>query len=133
MLIDCKRRCLQLGSSAIEVPFIDSPQFTVRHKAGKINGNADGLSRTPSIQLAAATSQVESSDNFAKIKEAQAKDAYMVLVYEAVKDGKPPPGLTRQNGKIFIHKGVLCRRFRVRGFRGLHSDADTIRNEIINS
>ena len=25
VLIDCKRRCLQLGSSAIEVPFIDSP------------------------------------------------------------------------------------------------------------
>eukprot|EP00731_Ephydatia_muelleri_P035641 Em0144g11a len=83
---------LKLGSSAIEVPFIDSPQFTVRHKAGKINGNADGLSRTPSIQLAAATSQVESSDNFAKIKEAQAKDAYMVLVYEAVKDGDSESG-----------------------------------------
>ena len=115
VLIDCKRRCLQLGSSAIEVPFIDSPRFTVRHKAGKLNGNADGLSRTPSIQLAAAISQVESSDNFAKIKEAQAKDAYMVLVYEAVKDGKPPPGLTRQNGKFFIHKGVLCRRFKESG------------------
>ena len=92
--------------------FLQQFRFTVRHKAGKLNGNADGLSRTPSIQLAAAISQVESSDNFAKIKEAQAKDAYMVLVYEAVKDGKPPPGLTRQNGKIFIHKGVLCRRFK---------------------
>ena len=58
---------------------------------------------------------MESSDNFAKIKEAQAKDAYMVLLYETVKDGKPPPGLTRQNGKIFIHKGVLCRRFKESG------------------
>ena len=95
--------------------FLQQFRFTVRHKAGKLNGNADGLSRTPSIQLAAAISQVESSDNFAKIKEAQAKDAYMVLVYEAVKDGKPPPGLTRQNGKIFIHKGVLCRRFKESG------------------
>ena len=95
--------------------FLQQFRFTVRHKAGKLNGNADGLSRTPSIQLAAAISQVESSDNFAKIKEAQAKDAYMVLVYEAVKDGKPPPGLTHQNGKIFIHKGVLCRRFKESG------------------
>ena len=66
-------------------------------------------------QLAAAITQVESSDNFAIIKEAQAKDAYMASVLEAVKQGKPPPGLTRQNRKIFIHKGVLCRRYKESG------------------
>ena len=25
VLIDCRRKCLQLGSNAVEVPFIDSP------------------------------------------------------------------------------------------------------------
>eukprot|EP00731_Ephydatia_muelleri_P023705 Em0015g1288a len=35
VLIDCKRRCLQLGSSAIEVPFIDSP---VRASSGGSRG-----------------------------------------------------------------------------------------------
>ena len=36
VLIDCKRRCLQLGSSAIEVPFIDSP---VRASSGRVADN----------------------------------------------------------------------------------------------
>ena len=36
VLIDCKRKCLQLGSSAIEVPFIDSP---VRASSGGVADN----------------------------------------------------------------------------------------------
>ena len=62
-------------------------------------------------QLAAAITEatVELSDNFAIIKEAQAKDAYMAFVLEAVRQGKPPIGLTHQYGKVFIHKGVFCR------------------------
>ena len=36
----------------------------------------------------------------------------MASVLEAVRQGKPPPGLTHQHGKIFIHKGVLCRSYK---------------------
>ena len=99
--------------------FLQQFSFTVKHKAGRLNGNADGLFRTPSSatvasQLAAAMTEatVESSDNFAIIREAQAKDVYMASVLEAVRQGKPPPGLTHQHGKIFIHKGVLCRSYK---------------------
>ena len=77
------------------------------------------LSRTPSAatvapQLAAAITEatVESSDNFAIIREAQAKDVYMASVLEAVMQDKPPPGIIHQHGKICIHKGVLCRSYK---------------------
>ena len=36
----------------------------------------------------------------------------MASVLEAVRQGKPPPGLTHQHGKIYIHKGVLCRGYK---------------------
>ncbi|KAL5471157.1 hypothetical protein EMCRGX_G029244 [Ephydatia muelleri] len=69
------------------------------------------LSRTPSAatvapQLAAAITEatVESSDNFAIIREAQAKDVYMASVLEAVMQGKPPPGIIHQHGKILFTK-----------------------------
>ena len=59
--------------------FLQQFSFTVKHKAGRMNGNADGLSRTPpsttvAPQLAAAITEatVESSDNFVIIREAQA-------------------------------------------------------------
>ena len=45
--------------------FLQQFRFTVNHKAARLNGNADGLSRIPSTlvspQLAAAITQVESS------------------------------------------------------------------------
>ena len=67
--------------------FLQQFRFTVNHKAGRLNGNVAGLSRTPSTsvspQLAAALTQVESSDNFAIIKEAHAKDPNMASVLEA--------------------------------------------------
>ena len=99
--------------------FLQQFSFTVKHKADRLNGNADGLSRMPlsttvAPQLAAAITEatVEPSNNFVIIREAQAKDVYMASVLEAVRQGKPPPGLTHQHGKIFIHKGVLCRSYR---------------------
>ncbi|KAL5505541.1 hypothetical protein EMCRGX_G006991 [Ephydatia muelleri] len=92
--------------------FLQQFNFSVEHKSGTANGNADGLSRTPSTQLAAAITEVEESDHFTVIKEAQAKDSYMSSVLEAVMQGKSPPGLTRQREKLFICKGVLCRRIK---------------------
>ena len=72
--------------------FLQQFSFTVTHKAGRLNANTDGLSRTPSSatvapQLAAAITEatVESSDNFAIIREAQAKDVYMACVLEAMR------------------------------------------------
>ena len=92
--------------------FLQQFNFSVEHKSGTANGNADGLSRTPSTQLTAAITEVEESDHFTVIKEAQAKDSYMSSVLEAVMQGKSPPGLTRQREKLFICKGVLCRRIK---------------------
>ena len=92
--------------------FLQQFNFSVEHKSGTANGNADGLSRTPSTQLAAAITEVEESDHFTVIKEAQAKDSYMSSVLEASMQGKSPPGLTRQREKLFICKGVLCHRIK---------------------
>ena len=98
------------------VDVLAAVQLHCEAQGRQVEWNADGLSRTPSSatvapQLAAAITEatVESSDNFAIIREAQAKDIYMASVLEAVRQGKSPPGLTHQHGKIFIHKGVLCR------------------------
>ena len=67
--------------------FLQQFSFTVKHKAGRLNGNADGLSWTPpsttvAPQLAAAITEAtdESSNNFVIIREAQAKDVYMASV-----------------------------------------------------
>ena len=56
----------------------------------------------------------EESDNFTVIKEAQAKVSYLSSVLEAVKQGKSPLGLTHQREKLFICKGVLCRRIKTK-------------------
>ena len=41
----------------------------------------------------------------------QDKDDYLRMV---VKNGDPPPGLTRQNNKLLLDNGVLCRHFKER-------------------
>ena len=107
------------GRIARWVLFLQQFNYNVQYKPGARHGNADALSR-----MAAHEPLVEKKiNNISSLQELphsihmdmeQDKDDYLRMVKEAVKNGDPPPGLTRQKNKLLLDNGVLCRRFKER-------------------
>ena len=81
-------------------------------RPGKDNSYADVISRRPSTDEVVALIQDLTTDMDA-LKENQLSDVQLAPVFEALKEGRPPPtysalGLRR----VFLQDGILCRKFR---------------------
>lgn len=95
--------------------FLQQLDYEVEYRAGVKNGNADALSRRPDNKTEAVVATLQSLWSFGdldEIRREQENDPYLSTVMEAVCSGTPPPGLTRQQKRLSLQQGVLCRTFR---------------------
>jgi len=90
--------------------FLHQLDYEVEYRAGVKNGNADALSRWPDNKTDAVVATLQSLWSFGdldEIRREQENDPYLSTVMEAVCNGTPPPGLTRQQ-KGFPYSREYC-------------------------
>ena len=94
--------------------FLQQFDFSFRYRPGRVNGNADALSRLPPPQiLAAAISTCWSLAELDDIRKAQLEDTLISTTITALKNGKDlPKQFYRQQDRLTLADGLLCRKFR---------------------
>ena len=89
--------------------FLQQFDFHFSYRPGKLNNNADVLSRIPQESVATVLA-MESS----QVRTAQQQDPILSQVYKALEAGQPftePTVLARQANRLLLRDGMLCRRY----------------------
>ena len=94
--------------------FLQQFDFVFRYRRGRVNSNANALSRMPSSQVLAATintcwSLAELDD----IRKVQSEDPLISSTITAMKNGNElPTQFHWQQDRLTLVGGLLCRKFR---------------------
>ena len=94
--------------------FLQQFDIAIKYRAGKSNGNADGMSRRrpdeeklPVVNDGVFVNGITCLGDQVRLKREQAADEFTSKIVRAIENGMSPPD--EKWSKFFLEDGVLCR------------------------